>query len=70
MANGKSGRILDQDFEKGIRKGAQDNIDSAQGYAYRKNDEVEGMIKDHPKAFVIGAFIGGFALGTLLSKGK
>jgi|GEM_PF-2723409 len=86
MANGKSERILDKDFEDGIanragefRKGvsdrmdeiqkeAQGNINMAQKYAYRKNDEVEAMIKEHPKAFVLGSFIGGVALGTLLAK--
>jgi len=73
----KNGRILDKDFETGItsrmdeiQKEAQGDINMAQSYAYKRNDEVEAMIKDHPKAFVLGSFIGGFALGTLLSKGK
>jgi hypothetical protein len=77
MANGKNGRILDKDFEDGIRnragefqRDAQSNITSAQNYAYKKNDEVEAMIKEHPKSFVLGSFIGGFALGTLLSRTK
>lgn len=77
MTNEKDGRILDKDFEKGItnrmgeiQKEAQSDINKAQKYAYEKNDEVESMIKDHPKAFVLGSFIGGFALGTLLAKGK
>ena len=42
----------------------------AQNYAYKRNDEIEAMIKEHPKAFVLGSFVGGFALGTLLAKGN
>jgi len=75
MTNEKGGRILDKDFEDGIRnranelqREAQDDITMAQKYAYGKNDEVETMIKEHPKAFVLGSFVGGVALGTLLSK--
>jgi len=77
MAKEKNGRILDKDFENGIagrvgefQKGAQDDITKAQKYAYGKNDEFEAMIKQHPKAFVLGSFIGGVALGALLSKGS
>ena len=76
MANEK-GRVLDKDFEAGITgrvdelsKEAQDGIGKAQKYAYNRNDEVEAMIKEHPKAFVLGSFIGGVALGTLLAKGS
>ena len=70
-------RILDKDFEKGItnraseiRKEAQRDITMAQKYAYEKNNEVEAMIKEHPKAFVLGSFIGGVALGALLARGN
>jgi len=77
MANEKGGRILDKDFEEGItgraselQREAQSGITKAQGYAYKRNDEVEAMIKEHPKAFVLGSFIGGVALGTLLAKGS
>ena len=65
------------EFQKGItgrmdeiQKEAQNDITMAQKYAYEKNDEVEAMIKEHPKAFVLGSFIGGVALGTLLAKGN
>ena len=73
----KNGRVLDKDFETGItgkmdelQKEAQGDITRAQAYAYKKNDEVEAMIKEHPKAFVLGSFIGGVALGTLLARGN
>ena len=49
-------------------KGAQESVDRAQKYAYEKNDEVEALIREHPKSYVAGAFIGGVALGTLLGK--
>jgi len=77
MAKEKNGRILDKDFEDGItgragelQREAQGDINKVQKYAYKKNDEVEAMIKEHPKAFVLGSFIGGYALGTLLSRGN
>ena len=73
----KNGRVLDKEFEKGItgrmdeiQKEAQDDINMAQKYAHKKNDDIEAMIKEHPKAFVLGSFIGGVALGTLLAKGN
>ena len=76
MAN-ENRRVLDKDFENGItgrmdelQKEAQNDITMAQKYAYGKNDEIEAMIKEHPKAFVLGSFVGGFALGTLLAKGN
>ena len=53
-----------------LQREAQSDINKAQKYAYKKNDEVEAMISDHPKAFVLGSFIGGFALGTLFSRGN
>lgn len=77
MAKEKNGRILDKDFEEGItdragefQKDAQDGITQVQDYAYRKNDEFAAMVNEHPKSFVLGAFIGGVALGTLLSRGN
>ena len=76
MANEK-GHILNKEFENGIagrmveiQKDMQGNIDKAQDYVYEKNDDVEAMIKEHPKSFVVGAFVGGVALGTLLSRGS
>ena len=51
-----------------IQREAQSDIAKAQKYAYQRNDEIEAMIKEHPKAFVLGSFIGGVALGTLLAK--
>ena len=53
-----------------LQRGAQSDINKAQKYAYRKNEEVEAMINEHPKAFVLGSFISGFALGTLFSRGN
>ena len=52
------------------RKEAQEGITRAQNYAYEKNNEVEAMIKEHPKSFVLGSFIGGVALGALLARGN
>jgi len=52
------------------KKGAQESIGNAQKYAYEKNDEVEALIREHPKSYVLGAFIGGVALGALLSRRK
>ena len=65
------------EFQKGItgrmdeiQKEAQNDITMAQKYAYEKNDEVEALIREHPKSYVAGAFIGGVALGALLSRRK
>ena len=73
----KSGRVLDKDFEDGItnragemQREAQVNIDNAKEYLNAKNDDVETMIREHPKSFVLGAFIGGVALGTIFSRGS
>ena len=52
------------------QKEARHDITMAQDYAYKRNDEIEAMIKEHPKAFVLGSFIGGVALGTLLARGN
>jgi len=52
------------------QKEAQQDMNMAQKYAHEKNDDIEAMIKEHPKAFVLGSFIGGLALGTLLAKGN
>jgi len=49
---------------------AQADINKAQKYVYSKNDEFEEMVSDHPKSFVLGAFIGGLVIGALLSKGS
>ena len=75
MKNEKIGRILDKDFEDGIansagnlQREAQADITRAQEYVHGKNDEFEAMVKGHPKAFVLGAFVGGVVMGTLLSK--
>jgi len=81
MANEKSGRILDKDFESGIAGGmndfkndvrdeAQADINKVQKYARARNVEIETMISEHPKSFVLGAFIGGLALGALIAKGN
>ena len=77
MANEKGGRILDKGFEEGFtnkarefQKEAQNDINKAQKYVYGKNDEFEAMVSEHPKAFVLGAFLGGIIIGTLLSKGS
>ena len=52
------------------QKEASRDMRVAQEYAYEKNDEVEAMIREHPKAFVLGSFIGGVALGALLVRGN
>jgi hypothetical protein len=77
MTNEKNGRILDKDFEAGFtdkadefQKQAQEGITKAQKYAYTKNDEFAAMVNEHPKSYVLGAFIGGVLLGTLLGKGN
>ncbi|MFA6213728.1 MAG: hypothetical protein WC717_00425 [Candidatus Micrarchaeia archaeon] len=69
---GRAGE-LQREAQAGISRaqaGAQSGINRAQSYAYEKNDEVEAMIKEHPKAFVLGSFIGGVALGALLGRGN
>ena len=73
----KDGHILDKDFEDDMsnragnfRREAQNDINKAQKYAYQKNDEVTAMVTEHPKSFVLGAFLGGVVLGTLLSRGN
>jgi hypothetical protein len=77
MIKEKNGRILDKDFEDGItgragemQRDAQGGITQAQDYMYKKNDDFTAMVNEHPKSFVLGAFIGGVALGTLLGKGN
>jgi len=57
-----------RDAIRAAQKEAHRDVAMAETYAYEKNDEVEAMIKEHPKAFVLGSFIGGVALGTLLAK--
>ncbi|MFA6329491.1 MAG: hypothetical protein WCX64_02275 [Candidatus Micrarchaeia archaeon] len=50
------------------QKIAQDDMVKARKYAYEKNDEIENAIKEHPKSFVVGSFLGGFILGALVAK--
>jgi len=62
-----------RDTQKGMKefqRDAQTGIDGAQKYTHQKNDEVEALIREHPKSYVLGSFIGGVLLGTLLSRGK
>jgi ElaB/YqjD/DUF883 family membrane-anchored ribosome-binding protein len=64
---------LQREAQAGInraQKEAQAGIAGAQKYAYEKSDEIDAMINEHPKAYVLGAFIGGVVLGNLLSKGS
>ena len=68
-------RILDKEFKKGLenrvgdfQEDAQEGIDNAKKYLYKTNSDFELMVKEHPKSFVLGAFVGGFIAGTLLSK--
>lgn len=56
------------DAIRAAQKEAHRDVAMAEKYACEKNDDIEAMIKEHPKAFVLGSFIGGVALGTLLAK--
>ncbi len=58
------GRILDKEFEDHINS----NINEAQKYVQKKQSMVEDAVSEHPFEFVIGAFVGGLLIGTLLSK--
>ncbi|MFA5246876.1 MAG: hypothetical protein WC408_03225, partial [Candidatus Micrarchaeia archaeon] len=47
---------LRSDIRK-AQKIVQEDINKAQKYVYEKNDEVEAMIREHPKSFVLGSFL-------------
>ena len=71
----EKGRILDREFEEGIanrvsdiQEEAQRDINKAQKFARKKEDEAEVMIKEHPVAFVLGAFLGGVIVGAMIAK--
>lgn len=53
-----------------FQKGTQESIDGAQEFAHEKNDEIEAAIREHPKSYVAGSFVGGVVVGSLLSKGS
>ncbi len=74
MAEGKM-RVLDKDFEEKIgekagevRAAARKDIAMAEKYVEMGKQDFESKVKDHPTAFVLGAFVGGLILGALLSK--
>ncbi|HLC93314.1 MAG TPA: hypothetical protein VJH23_06435 [archaeon] len=69
------GRILDKDFENQINSGIGEaqrqinsNISEAQKYVHKQQSMVEGAVSEHPFEFVLGAFVGGILLGSLLTK--
>lgn len=75
MGSGKERAILDKKFKERMSdkvnefgEDAEDGVNNAKNYLSQKNSEFEGMVKDHPKSFVAGAFVGGFIVGTLFSK--
>lgn len=67
---GRAGEIRrDAESRMGeYRKGAQESIGKAQKYAYQKNDEVEALIREHPKSYVAGAFAAGALAGLWLGR--
>ncbi len=75
MSNGKDNVILDRKFKERMahkvndfQEEVHDDVVNAKNYLSQKNSEFEIMVKDHPKSFVAGAFVGGFIVGTLFSK--
>lgn len=69
------GRILDKDFEEQLnsnisdaQKYVQSNVEGAQKFVQKKQSMIENAVSERPFEFVIGAFIGGLLIGTLISK--
>ncbi len=62
---------VEQNFENELHKAvhtASGYAHDAKEYAMEQKQNAEGMIREHPWAFVLGAFAGGVIIGTLLSK--
>ncbi|HII38955.1 TPA: hypothetical protein HA318_03040 [Candidatus Micrarchaeota archaeon] len=49
------------------RRYADEKIGDARKYAYEAKDKFDGLVSEHPLAFVVGAFVGGLLLGKVLS---
>lgn len=69
------GRVLDEDFESEMKKKAgmavdtaRHDVEMAERFAAQKREKFEEMVKEHPLAFVLGAFIGGVVVGAMISK--
>ncbi|VVC71813.1 Uncharacterised protein [uncultured archaeon] len=69
------GRVLDEDFEGEMKKKAmmaadmaKSDVMMAEKFAVAKKEKFEEMVKEHPLAFVMGAFVGGIVVGALISK--
>lgn len=69
------GRILDKDFEDNINSSIHEahrhldsNINEAHKYISKKQSMIEHAVSEHPFEFVLGAFVGGIVLGSLISK--
>ena len=71
----KPARILDREFEESLHHKADElkheaerDLAIARKYAGEGKDKLEAAVKAHPFAFVLGAFVGGVLLGSLISK--
>ena len=68
-------RVIDRDFEARmsakaaeLKKEAAKDVEIAERYVESGKHNFEHMVKEHPYAFVMGAFIGGLLVGSILSK--
>jgi len=76
------GRVLDEEFEGDVKKKAATAMERAgmametaksdfmmaERLAVEKKEKFEELVKEHPLAFVLGAFVGGVVVGALISK--
>ncbi len=67
MANKLTEQTMENKMHDAVHK-ASVYADDAKGYAMEQKLNVEGMVKEHPWAFVLGSFAGGVIVGTLLAK--
>jgi len=77
-----TGRILDREFEEQIRahakaagedaskavENAKRYLEMAEKFGMKEEKQFEGLVKEHPMAFVLGAFAGGVLVGAMIAK--
>lgn len=51
-----------------LQDGINNNINAAKKYIGEQHANVGTAVQDHPYEFILGAFVGGILLGTLLGK--